>query len=61
MESLQTMKYLMTIPIGREQSILTGGATMATGCAGRTGSLRKEKLKVLVDNTIVQLILTIFS
>lgn len=65
LESLQTIKYLMTISIGKEQSIcysiLTGGATMATGCAGRAGSLRKKKLKVLVDNTFVQLILTISS
>ena len=65
LESLQTIKYLMTISTSREHSIcyliLTGGATMATGCAGRAGSLRKEKLKVLVDNTFVQLILTISS
>ena len=63
LKSLQKTNCLMTISIGGEQSIcysiLTGGATMATGCAGRAGSLRKEKLKVLVDNTFVQLILTL--
>ena len=65
LESLQTIKYLMTISISSAQSIyysiLTGGATMATGCAGRAGSLRKEKLKVLVNNIFAQLILTVFN
>ena len=40
-------ELLMKISRGREQpicsSILTGGATMATGCAGWAGTLRREK------------------
>ena len=63
LESLQTIKYLMTISISREQSIcssiLTGGATMATGCAGWAGTLRNEKS--FGQQHFVQLISTVIN